>query len=166
MVYFPGTISLKPITRLKEEDFINDYRVNVLGAVRAVQQALPALKKSGDASIVLFSSVAASTGMSFHTSVAAAKAGVEGLGRALAAELAPTVRVNMIAPSLTDTALSSFLLNNEDRRKVASDRHPLKRVGRPEDVAEMVAFLLGPRSQFITGQVLRPDGGLSSLRML
>ncbi|MFT5191464.1 MAG: 3-oxoacyl-[acyl-carrier protein] reductase [Verrucomicrobiales bacterium] len=165
LVYFPGSITLKPITRLTEEDFLRDYRVNVLGAVRVIQQALPSLKKSPRASIVLFSSVAAQVGMGFHSSIATAKAGVEGLGRSLAAELAPKVRVNMIAPSLTDTPLAASLLSNEEQRRLAADRHPSKSIGAPEDVAALVTFLLSDRSQFMTGQVLRLDGGLSSVKL-
>ena len=165
LVYFPGTITLKPITRLTEEDFLHDYRVNVLGAVRVIQQTLGSLKKGSGSSIVLFSSVAASTGLGFHASIAAAKAGVEGLGRSLAAELAPTIRVNMVAPSLTDTPLAGSLLSTDERQTAAAARHPLKRVGAPEDIAALVNFLLSEKSQFMTGQVFRPDGGLSSVRL-
>ncbi|MFT7619764.1 MAG: 3-oxoacyl-[acyl-carrier protein] reductase [Planctomycetota bacterium] len=165
LVYFPGTITLKPFGRLTEQDFLHDYRVNVLGAVRVIQQALPSLKKSTDGSIVLFSSVAATIGLGFHASIAAAKAGVEGLGRSLAAELAPGIRVNMIAPSLTDTPLASPLLSTDERRAAAANRHPLKKIGGADDVAALVSFLLSEKAQFITGQVLRPDGGLSSARV-
>ncbi len=165
LVYFPGTITLKPIGRLTEEDFLHDYRVNVLGAVRVIQQALPSLKKSTDGSIVLFSSVAATVGLGFHASISAAKGGVEGLGRSLAAELAPGIRVNMIAPSLTDTPLASSLLTTDERRVAAAGRHPLKKIGGAGDVATLVSFLLSEKAQFMSGQVLRPDGGLSSVRV-
>ncbi len=164
LVYFPGTITLKPFPRLTEDDFLEDYRVNVLGAVHAIQHALPALKKSSQASIVLFSSVAAQTGLAFHASIGAAKAAVEGFGRSLAAELAPKVRVNMIAPSLTDTPLAQSLLGSEERRQAAAERHPLKAIGHPRDTAELVVYLLSSASRFMTGQTLRPDGGLSQIR--
>jgi NAD(P)-dependent dehydrogenase (short-subunit alcohol dehydrogenase family) len=166
LVYFPGSIVLKPFHRLGDEDFVADLQTNLLGAVRAIRAALPALKKADSASIVLFSTVAVAQGMPFHASIAAAKGAVEGLGRSLAAELAPGIRVNMIAPSLTDTPLASGLLSDEGRREAAAKRHPLRAIGDPADVADLVAFLLSDRSRFMTGQVLRPDGGLSSVRTL
>lgn len=164
LVYFPGSISLKPFHRLTEQDFLNDYQINCLGAAKAIQAALPALKKSASASIVLFSTVAVAQGMAFHASIAAAKGAVEGLTKSLAAELAPGIRVNAIAPSLTDTPLAEGLLNSETKKEASAKRHPLNQVGRPEDVAELVAFLMSDASRFMSGQVLRPDGGLSSLR--
>ena len=164
LVYCPGSITLKPFHRLTEEDFLRDYRVNVLGAVACLQAALPALKCSPSASVVLFSTVAAAQGMPFHASIAAAKSAVEGLAKSLAAELAPQIRVNVIAPSLTDTPLASALLNNDAKRESAGKRHPLQRVGQPNEVAELVGFLLSDSSAFLTGQVIRPDGGLSSVR--
>lgn len=164
LIYFPGTITLKPFHRLTPEDFLNDFQVNCLGAVDAIQQALPALKKAPAASIVLFSTIAVAQGMAFHASIAAAKAAVEGLTKSLAAELAPKIRVNAIAPSLTDTPLASMLLGNEAKREAAAKRHPLQTVGNPDDIAELAAFLLSGASSFLTGQILRPDGGLSSIR--
>lgn len=165
LVYFPGSINLKPFHRLSDDDFLGDLQTNLLGAVRAIRAALPALKASESASIVLFSTVAVAEGMPFHASVAAAKAAVEGLARSLAAEFAPRIRVNVIAPSLTDTPLASSLLGNDAKREAAEKRHPLNAVGSPEDVAGLVAFLLSAQSRFMTGQVLRPDGGLSSVRL-
>ncbi len=164
LVYFPGTINLKPFHRLTSEDFLNDFRINCLGAVHAIQQALPALKKAPNASIVLFSTVAVAQGMAFHASIAAAKAAIEGLTKSLAAELAPKIRVNAIAPSLTDTPLASQLLGTDDKKAASEKRHPLQAVGKPEDVARLAAFLLSDSSSFITGQIHRPDGGLSSVR--
>jgi NAD(P)-dependent dehydrogenase (short-subunit alcohol dehydrogenase family) len=165
LVYFPGSITLKPFHRVTAEDFINDFQTNCLGAAAAIQAALPSLKASPSASIVLFSTIAVAQGMAFHASIAAAKGAVEGLTRSLAAELAPKIRVNAIAPSLTDTPLANTLLNSEPKREAAAKRHPLQQVGRPEDVAKLTAFLLSDDSAFITGQILRPDGGLSSLRV-
>ena len=164
LIYFPGTVTLKPFHRLTAEDFLGDFRVNCLGAVHAIQQALPALKQAPAASVVLFSTVAVAQGMAFHASIAAAKAAVEGLTKSLAAELAPKIRVNAIAPSLTDTPLASMLLGNEAKREAAAKRHPLQSVGDPEHVARLAAFLLSEASSFLTGQIMRPDGGLSSVR--
>ncbi len=164
LVYFPGTITLKPFHRLTAADFLNDFQVNCLGAVAAIQAALPALKAAPSASVVLFSSVAVTQGMAFHASIAAAKAAVEGLTRSLAAELAPHIRVNAIAPSLTETPLAENLLNSAAKKEASAKRHPLQQVGNPDDVARLVAFLLAPESRFMTGQILRPDGGLSSVR--
>jgi len=165
LVYFPGTINLKPFHRLTDEDFINDFQINCLGAANVIRQALPALKNETTASIVMFSTVAVAQGMAFHASIAAAKAAVEGLTKSLAAELAPKIRVNAIAPSLTDTPLASILLGSDAKKEAAEKRHPLQSVGSPEDVAKLVAFLLSDSSCFITGQIHRPDGGLSSVRI-
>lgn len=163
-VYFPGSISLKPFHRLTADDFLNDFRINCLGAVATLQAALPALKAADSASVVLFSTIAAAQGLSFHASIAAAKGAVEGLTLSLAAEFAPKIRVNAIAPSLTDTPLAGSLLNSDMKKEAAAKRHPLQQVGDPEDVAQLVAFLLSDSSRFFTGQILRPDGGLSSVR--
>lgn len=165
LVYCPGSITLKPFHRLTPEDFLKDFQVNFLGAVNVIQQALPALKNSNNASIVLFSTIAVAQGMAFHASIAAAKAAIEGLTKSLAAEFAPSIRVNAIAPSLTDTPLASMLLNNEAKWEAASKRHPLQTIGKAEDIAKMVEFLLSSSSSYMTGQILRPDGGLSSVRL-
>ena len=164
LVYFPGSINLKPFHRLTAGDFLTDYGINCLGAVSAIQSALPALKAAPAASIVLFSTVAVAQGMPFHASIAAAKGAVEGLARSLAAELAPKIRVNVIAPSLTDTPLASPLLNTDVKREAAAKRHPLQCVGDPEQTAKLAAWLLSDDAGFLTGQTLRPDGGLSSVR--
>lgn len=164
LIYCPGTITLKPFHRLTREDFLRDFQINCLGAAQVIQQALPALKKSNSASIVLFSTIAVAQGMSFHASISAAKAAVEGLTKSLAAELAPKIRVNAIAPSLTDTPLASNLLNSEAKREASEKRHPLQTIGNPDHIAELAAFLLSDSSAFLTGQILHPDGGLSSIR--
>ena len=165
VLYCPGTIDLKPFHRISPAEFQKDLEINFLGAVRALQAALPALKKSKSASVVLFSTVAVELGMPFHTSIAAAKGALEGMGRALAAELAPAIRVNMIAPSLTVTGLAENLLKTEAQREAAAKRHPLNRVGSPDEIASLVSFLMSDASQFITGQTFRPDGGLSSVKL-
>ena len=149
---------------MKDEDFLADFNLNVLGAVKSIRTVLPCLKHAEDASIVLFSTVAVQTGMAFHASIASAKGAVEGLTRTLAAEFAPRIRVNAIAPSLTDTPLASKLLSREDSRKAAAERHPLKRVGKPEDVAAAATFLLSDDSSWMTGQVLALDGGMSAIK--
>lgn len=163
-IYFPGSITLKPFHRLTPEDFLNDFRINCLGAVAALQAALPALKAADTASVVLFSTVAVAQGMPFHASIAAAKGAVEGLALSLAAELAPKIRVNVIAPSLTDTPLAGNLLNSDAKKEASAKRHPLQHIGDPADIAELAAYLLSDSSKFLTGQILRPDGGLSSIR--
>lgn len=164
LVYCPGSIRLAPFDRLGDQAFRDDLEVNLLGAVRALRAALPALKAAPAASVVLFSTVAVSTGMPMHASVAAAKGAVEGLTRSLAAELAPAIRVNAIAPSLTDTPLSAGLLRTERQREAAAQRHPLQRIGSPDDLAELARFLLSDRSGWISGQVLHADGGMGALR--
>ena len=166
LVYAPGSINLKPFNRLTEEDFRNDFEINVLGAVKIIQKLLSNLKKSDNASIVLFSSVAAKTGMPFHASIATSKAAIEGLTKSLAAELAAQkIRVNAIAPSLTDTPLASQLLYSEERREASAKRHPLQKIGQPEEIAKMVVFLLSESGSWITGQTIGIDGGIGSLKI-
>ncbi len=164
LVYCPGTINLKPFRRLEEADFLNDFRINVLGAVKVIQKAYTALRKSDQASVVMFSTVAVKVGMNFHSSIAASKGAVEGLVRSLAAEFAPKIRVNAIAPSLTDTPLAASLLSTEARRNSSIEMHPLKRIGAADDQANAAMFLLSPESSWITGQILAVDGGLSAIR--
>ena len=165
-VYFPGTITLKPFHRLSDDDFLSDLQVNFLGAVRLLRACLPALKKADHAGIVFFSTVAVGTGLQFHTSIAAAKGAVEAFSRSLAAELAPKIRVNAIAPSLTDSPLAANLLGSEEKVEASKKRHPLHQIGNPRDFAKAVAYLLGDDAKFMTGQVLTMDGGLSQLRLL
>ncbi len=165
LAYCPGSISLKPFARIKPEDFAKDYQLQVLGAVKVLQAALPALKNAEQASVVLFSTVAVQSGFNFHTLVSSSKGAIEGLTRALAAELAPKVRVNAIAPSITDTPLASSLLSTEEKRQANAQRHPLRKVGTPEDIANLAEFLLSPKSGWITGQIIHADGGMSSLKV-
>lgn len=166
LVYAPGTINLKPFNRLTPDDFKHDFEINVLGAVKCIQKLLPNLKKSGNSSIVLYSSVAAKMGMPFHASVSASKNAVEGLTKSLAAEYAAQkIRVNAIAPSLTDTSLASQLLSTPEKREASSKRHPLQRIGSAEEIAEMTAFLLSDQASWITGQIFGVDGGMSNIRL-
>ncbi|MDA9555032.1 SDR family oxidoreductase [Pelobium sp.] len=165
LAYCPGTINLKPFGRLTEDDFLHDYKVNVLGAVKVIQLVINKLKASGNGSIVLFSTVAAQTGMGFHTSIASAKGAIEGLTVSLAAEFALTkVRVNAIAPSLTETPLAQNLISTPERKEASNKRHPLGRIGTAEELAEAADFLLSPNSSWMTGQILKIDGGMSSIR--
>jgi 3-oxoacyl-[acyl-carrier protein] reductase len=163
LVYCPGSINLRPFKGLKPEAFEQDLQINFISLVKVIQTVLPNLLNSQQASIVLFSSVAASMGMPFHTSVAAAKGAVEGFAKALAAEYAPIIRVNVIAPSLTDTPLADKFLNNDVKKEKSAERHPLKRFGTPNDIAQMATFLLSDKSSWISGQVFHVDGGMSTL---
>lgn len=164
LVYCPGAIQLKPFSRLKEEDFIQDFKLQVTGAIKTIQACLPALKKSDQASIVLFSTVAVKMGFNFHSLVSTSKGAIEGLTKSLSAELAPKIRVNCIAPSLTDTPLASPLLNTPEKIQQNMERHPLKKIGEPDDIANMAAYLLSEKSKWITGQIFHVDGGLSSIK--
>ena len=165
IAYCPGSINLAPFHRIKAEAFREDFDLQVVGAVKVIQAALPNLKASEQASILLFSTVAVQTGFQFHAQVSASKGALEGLTRALAAELAPKVRVNAIAPSVTDTPLASRLLSSDDKKKANADRHPLKTIGSPEDMASMGTFLLSDASKWVTGQIIHVDGGMSSIRL-
>lgn len=165
LVYCPGTISLKPFHRFSIEDFQRDYEINVLGAVKVLQACMKGLKKSESASVVLFSTVAVQVGLGFHSSISSAKGAVEGLAKSLAAEWAPNkIRVNVVAPSLTDTPLASALLGNDDKKEASNKRHPLGRYGQPEDIAGAAVFLLSQDAAWMTGQVLHLDGGMSSVK--
>lgn len=165
LVYSVGSITLKPFNRLTEEDFLNDYRINVLGAARIIQQSVKHLKNALASSIVLISSVAAKTGMPYHSSVAAAKAALEGMALSLAAEFsAQQIRVNVVAPSLTDTRLAQNLLSSPEKCEASAKRHPLGKIGQPEDISSLIAFLLSEESKWITGQVIGVDGGLGKLK--
>jgi NAD(P)-dependent dehydrogenase (short-subunit alcohol dehydrogenase family) len=165
LVYCPGAINLRPFGRIKPEDFLNDYNLQVLGAVKVIQAVLPKMKEAENPSIVMFSTVAVQLGLTFHTQVAASKGAIEGLTKSLAAEFAPKIRVNCIAPSLTDTPLASGLLNTPEKKEANAQRHPLKRVGTTQDIANMAAFLLSEKSSWISGQIMKVDGGMSSLKV-
>lgn len=163
-VYCPGSINLRPFERIKAADFELDYQLQVIGAIKLLQLVMPRLKKSANASIVFFSTVAVQAGLPFHTQVATSKGAIEGLTRALAAEFAPNIRVNCIAPSLTDTPLAASLLNTEQKKEANAQRHPLKRVGTTADIANMASFLLSEKAGWMTGQILHVDGGMSSIK--
>ncbi len=165
LIYAVGTINLASLNRLKAQDFLNDFSINAMGAALAVQSCLPLLKKGNKpSSIVLFSSIAAQQGFPFHASVGMAKGAVSGLTVSLAAELAPRIRVNAIAPSLTQTDLAASILSNEKMAASIASLHAMKRLGTPEDIAKMAAFLISPDSDWITGQIIGIDGGRSSVR--
>ena len=165
LIYCPGSINLKPFERIKPNDFLNDYNLQVIGVIKSIQQTMPKLKLSSNPSIILFSTVAVQTGFAYHSQISSSKGAIEGLTKALAAEYAPKIRVNCIAPSLTDTPLAASLINSEIKREENAKRHPLKRIGRVEDIANMVEFLLSDKSSWITGQILHVDGGISTLKV-
>ena len=163
-VYCPGSINLRPFKGLSTEAFEKDFQINVTGAINSLKSVLSRLSASGNASVVFFSTVAVQTGMPFHSSVAASKGALEGLTRSLAAEFAPKIRVNAIAPSLVNTPLASKFLNNESKIEKANERHPLGRIGNPKEIAQAAGFLLGPESSWMTGRVLQLDGGIGNLK--
>lgn len=166
LVYFPGSINLKPFKNLTDKDFLNDLEVNLFGAIKTIRKALPLLNKNGKSSIVLFSTVAVALGMPYHTSVSAAKGAIEGFAKSLASELAPHIRVNVVAPSIVDTPLASRILSNEKSIENAKNRHPLKSIGEANDIASMVNFIMSDDAKWITGQVFHIDGGMSSIKGL
>lgn len=166
VVYAPGTILLKPFHRYSNEEILNDFTINAMGAIKTLRASLPLLKKGQQPSVVLFSTVAVQTGMPFHASIAMAKGAVEGLTRSLAAEWAPQIRVNCIAPSLTDTPLAEKILASVEKKEAAAKRHPLNKVGTKEDLASAVLFLLSQESTWISGQVIHVDGGMSSIKLI
>lgn len=164
IIYCPGNINLKPFSRFKDVDFVNDFNLNLVGMVRVLNQTINQLKKSDNASVLMFSSVASKLGMSFHSSTAASKSAVEGFVISMAAENAPKIRFNAIAPSLTDTHLAQNLLSTDEKRKALSEKNPMKRIGTIEDIVKMSMFLLSENSSYITGQIFSIDGGFGSLK--
>lgn len=163
LVYCPGSINLRPFKALKVDAFEADLQVNFLSLVKVIQTVLPNLTASKQSSIVLFSTVAVKMGMPFHTSVSASKGAIEGFAKALAAEYAPKIRVNVIAPSLTDTPLANKFLNSEEKKEKSTFRNPMKKVGTSDDIAQMASFLLSEKSNWVSGQIFHVDGGMSTL---
>jgi NAD(P)-dependent dehydrogenase (short-subunit alcohol dehydrogenase family) len=163
-VYCPGAINIKSFALSKPEEFLQDYKLQVLGAISILQRILEKLKRSTEASVVLFSSVAAQTGFPFHNIIASSKGAIEGLTRSLAAEFAPKIRFNAVAPSLTKTSLTEKLLNTESKIEFNMHRHPMKKIGKPEEIASFAAFLLSEKAGWMTGQVIHIDGGISSVK--
>ena len=164
LAYCPGSINLKPFHRFTDEDFMEDFQLQVLGATKIIRQLLPRLKKTEDASIILFSTIAVQSGFNFHSQVAMSKGAIEGLTRSLAAELAPLIRVNAIAPSLTDTNLASRFISTPEKHKHQSEKNPLKKIGTARDIAHASVFLMTPKSSWITGQIIHIDGGDSKIK--
>lgn len=165
LVYFPGTINLKSFGQLTMNDFQNDFSIHVLGAIAFVKSYLNLLEKDGKSSIVFISSVAGSVGMPFHSSVAVAKSALEGLTKSLASELAPGVRVNAIAPSLVNTPLGERFINTPEKLSAIEKRNPLRKVGEPNDIANMINFLLSEQANWITGQIIGVDGGMNNIKL-
>ncbi|WP_299666455.1 SDR family oxidoreductase [uncultured Polaribacter sp.] len=165
LIYCPGSINLKPISRLILDDFRQDFEINVIGAVKSIQKYLPKLKNGIQPNILLFSTVATKLGMPFHASVAAAKSGVEGVTKSLGAELAPTIRVNAIAPTVTDTDLASKLLRNERMIENITERHPLKKFLKPTEVADLANFLISEKASSISGQIFELDCGIVNFKI-
>jgi 3-oxoacyl-[acyl-carrier protein] reductase len=165
LIYCPGSINLKPIGSLSIDDFRNDFEINVIGAVKCIQKYLPILKKGIDPSIVLFSTVAVKLGMPYHASIATAKAGVEGLVKSLGAELASVVRINAIAPTITDTTLAANILRNDRMKENMVERHPMKSYLQPAEVANMANFLISENAKSISGQIFEMDYGLVTFKM-
>ena len=163
-VYLPGTINLRPFKGIKPSTFMDDFNINVMGCVKILQKVLPRLQSADNPSIVMFSTVAVKLGMPFHSSVSASKGAIEGLTRSLAAEFAPKIRVNAIAPSILDTPMAEKFLNSDSKKDNAKNRHPMKEIGSAQDISEMVNFLLSEKSKWMTGQIIPFDGGISSLK--
>lgn len=164
LVYCPGSINLKPFGRLTREDFLSDYEINVMGAVKVIQKYMPALKRGSQPNVLLFSTVAVSMGMPFHASIAAAKGAVEGLVKSLAAEFAPHIRFNAMAPTLTDTSLAAKLLRNDRMKEMSVERHPLKKYLTPEEVAQMAYFYTSDKASAVSGQIISLDCGITNLK--
>jgi NAD(P)-dependent dehydrogenase (short-subunit alcohol dehydrogenase family) len=165
LIYCPGSITLKPIGSLSIDDFRNDFEINVIGAVKVIQKYLPVLKKGNQPSILLFSTVEAKLGMPFHASIATAKAGVEGLVKSLGAELASSIRINAIAPTITDTSLAAGILRNDRMKENMIERHPMKGYLQPEEVANMADFLISEKAKSISGQIFEMDYGIVSFKI-
>jgi NAD(P)-dependent dehydrogenase (short-subunit alcohol dehydrogenase family) len=164
LVYCPGSINLKSLQRLTLDEMKEEMDINFFGAFNILKKVLPNLKKNEGASVVLFSTVAVNTGMPMHSSIASSKAALEGLAITLAAELAPRVAVNCVAPSIVDTKLAEHILSTDERKQASADRHPLKAIGSAKSIANTAYYLLSAKDNWITGQVIKADGGLSTLK--
>ena len=164
IAYCPGSINLKPFGRITPEDFVEDYKLQVVGAIKVIQSLSAKLRKSDNASIVLFSTIAVQNGFPYHSQVSASKGAIEGLTKALAAEFSPKIRVNCIAPSLTDTPLAANLLSSDEKKEANAAKNPMKRNGEAADIANMAEFLLSDKANWITGQVMHVDGGYSTIK--
>ena len=162
LAYCVGSIDLKPLKLTKKSDFMQSFNLNLISATEVIKSLADNLKKN-KGSIVLFSTVAVKQGFPNHAIVSSAKGAIEGLTLALAAEFAPNVRVNCIAPSLTNSKISNFLLKNEKVAEGIAKMHPMKRIGEGGDSASVAKFLLTDESSWITGQILGVDGGRSSV---
>ena len=164
-VYCPGTINLRPFRSLKLETFRSDLELNLIGAIKTLQIILTRLQKSPSSSIIFYSTVAVKIGMPFHSSVSSSKSALEGLTKSLAAEFAPKIRVNCIAPSIVNTPLANKFLNTEDKIEKAAARHPLNMIGTAKEIAQLTQYLLDEKSKWITGQIINIDGGISSVKV-
>ncbi len=164
-VYCPGTINLRPFRSLKLETFRSDLELNLIGAIKTLQIILTRLQESPSSSIIFYSTVAVKTGMPFHSSVSSSKSALEGLTKSLAAEFAPKIRVNCIAPSIVNTPLANKFLNTEDKIEKAAARHPLNKIGTAKEIAQLTQYLLDEKSKWITGQIINIDGGISSVKV-
>ena len=164
LVYCPGSINLKPISTLSIEDFRNDFELNVIGAVKSIKKYLPLLKKGINPSILLFSTVATKLGMPYHASVSASKSAIDGIVKTLGAELAPKIRINAIAPTITNTELASKILRNEKVLENMIERHPLKKILSANEVAKMAKFLISEDGSSISGQIINMDAGIVSFK--
>ena len=164
IAYCPGSINLKPFARIAPEDFVDDYKLQVVGAIRVIQSLFAKLRKSGSGSIVLFSTIAVQNGFPYHSQVSASKGAIEGLTKALAAEFSPMIRINCIAPSLTDTPLAANLMSTDEKKEANAAKNPMKRNGEAADIANMAEFLFSDKANWITGQVMHVDGGYSTIK--
>lgn len=164
LAYCPGTLNLSSFRKLTPETFRSDFELNVVGAVKVIQAAMAGLKAVEQSSVLLFSTVAVGQGMAAHASIAASKGAIEGLTRSLASELSPKIRVNCIAPALTDTPLTARFFSDPDKVAAMGAKYALGRTGTIDDLAEMACFLLGEKTSWVTGQIVGVDGGMSSVR--
>jgi len=164
IAYCVGSINLKPLKITKDEDFIDSFKINTLSAINVIKMNQDSLVKN-NGSILLYSTVAVKQGFTNHTVVSTAKGAIEGLTLSLAAEFAPKIRVNCIAPSLTDAKMTQKLISNENIKKAIENMHPLPKIGSGEDFSDIGSFLLSDKNSWITGQIFHIDGGRSSLRI-